>query len=226
MANVTPLSWFKFTTGHYMSGRIQKRSKDAKVAFMEVVCKYWDNRGELSVEDAKLDFGEAEVTELIQFRVIKEVHGMIRIKFLDEQLVAIQETSAKNSLAGQLSAKKRRDKMNDRSTTVQRNPTDKTRQEEIRRDSDTPARGSLVEIFFEDLPNSSMMDWVIKTCNPKRTKEELIKLLQTFKSSSRSDYKNFNDFAEHFRNWVNQKGNEKRGAAEITKGDKSYFKKQ
>lgn len=59
---------------------------------------------------------------------------------------------------------------------------------------------SLADIFINDLPNSSEFEKI--SMNVRVPKEELIKWIKPFKDSTmRLQYKNFVEFAEHFKNW-------------------------
>jgi hypothetical protein len=129
------LPYFKFEPAEWKFGRIQNQPKDAKIAFMDLICKYWHNLCQMTLEDAILDFGEENVRSLIKFKIIEvDSDQNIHVKFLDIQLEEINGKSIQASLAGKKSAELRaskvKGKLNKPSTTVERNPTDKIREEE------------------------------------------------------------------------------------------------
>lgn len=139
------LPFFKFEPAQWAFGRIQRQSSDVKAAFIDLCCKYWHNLGVMSVEDASLDFGEEEVETMIKKKIVQvDQQQNIRVKFLDDQLSAIEENSKKQSERGKKSAAKRAEKKAQQqasgSTTVQppfnHVSTDKIREEEIREDKE------------------------------------------------------------------------------------------
>jgi uncharacterized phage protein (TIGR02220 family) len=81
---------------------------------------------------------------LLKYRIITEVDGCVRIAFLDEQMEGINSKRQQASIAGKMSAaaRKRSTESNDRSTTVQRNPTEKSRVEKMREDEDKETKVS------------------------------------------------------------------------------------
>lgn len=101
------LPYFKFEPAGWKFGKIQKRSDAAKVAFIDLCCKYWYEECVITLEDAELDFGKEAIDELIKFKVIKIQNQYIRISFLDDQLESIEKTSNINSTNGKISAQKR-----------------------------------------------------------------------------------------------------------------------
>jgi hypothetical protein len=97
------LSWFKFDPSNWMMGRIRKMDKSIQSDFLALICVYWNNECELSIEDAELEVGESVLNQLIKYKIVKKRDESIAIDFLDDQLVEICNTSEKRSIA----AKKR-----------------------------------------------------------------------------------------------------------------------
>lgn len=72
-----------------------------------------------------------------------------------------------------------------------------------------PEKHSLIDFFFQDFPNSSYLDKVVKAMLPinatitevQRKKEELIIAIPDFRKAANLDYGNMLRFAEHFKNW-------------------------
>ena len=143
------LPFFKFEPAQWVFGRINKQSKEVKVAFIELICKYWNDSCVMTIEDAKLDYGEKEVETLLKNRIVKDIDSFIRVSFLDEQLEEIEAKSSQASKAGKKSAEIRakrkaneaEQKSNGRSTVVQQNPTDKIREDKIREDKIITTKG-------------------------------------------------------------------------------------
>jgi hypothetical protein len=131
-----------------MMGRIQRQPAQVQVDFIRLCCKYWQKDGELSIEDAKIEAMDS-YDALLKYKIIKEVHGEIVIDFLEEQFDSLSGKREQASKAGLASAEARRVRKlaNDRSTTVQRNPTpveisstelnrvEKSREEETREEN-------------------------------------------------------------------------------------------
>ena len=130
------LTWFKFNPSNWMMGRIQRQSDSVQVSFMRLICNYWHNQCSLSIEEAELECGDEAFSILLKNKLILINGDNISIKFLDEQFHEIQVTKQQNSIAGKISAEVRRSlknveqnttTVNDSSTTVQRNLTDKNK---------------------------------------------------------------------------------------------------
>lgn len=130
------LQWFKFSHTDWMMGKIMRCPEVTQARFTKLICLYWNKECNLSLEDAVIEIEQKHIDILLSKKVISSNDEHIFIDFLDEQMDNILETSKKNSKAGKKSAEVRKAKreqlLNDRSTTVQRNPTDKIREEEKR----------------------------------------------------------------------------------------------
>lgn len=143
------LPFFKFEISEWMFGRIQKQPLSVQGTFINLCCKYWHKLGELSYDDACLDFGHDNIKSLHDARIIGDDEGYIFIKFLDRQLDECEQTSKKNSLKGLKSAQVRAARRNNGSTVVQPqltgvqpNSTEEKRREEKReeRGDKSPSR--------------------------------------------------------------------------------------
>lgn len=146
------LQWFKFSPSDWFMGKITRCDEVTQLRFLRLCCLYWNKETNLSIEDAKIEVDDDVYSTLLSKKIIKESDDNISIEFLDLQFDKILETSRQASEAGKASAEKRRKiaerPFNDRSTTVQRNPTDKIREEEIRED-----KKKRFSIFWDKYPN-------------------------------------------------------------------------
>jgi hypothetical protein len=117
------LQWFKFSPNDWVMGRIIKCSPNAQASYLRLVCRYWSDNCIMSSEDAQLEFAEDDWKMLIKLKIIKiNENNTIGITFLDEQYSDITKQKEQASVAGKISAEKRKDikKPNVPSTTVQR----------------------------------------------------------------------------------------------------------
>lgn len=91
MAN--ELTWFKFSPFSWMTGRIRKEPAKVQIAFIEIICQYWKNEGQMTIEQAELEVGDS-IHKLLDRKIIKADGSNLRISFIDEQLDSIGQTSA------------------------------------------------------------------------------------------------------------------------------------
>lgn len=69
-----------------------------QVAFVEIICQYWKNQCDMTVEQAELEIGDALAT-LLKRKLVKQEGDKIKIGFLDEQIGSIHEASVQKSNA-------------------------------------------------------------------------------------------------------------------------------
>lgn len=133
------LHWFKFIPSDWMMGKIQRCSEITQARFVRLCCIYWNKQANMSIDDVICEIDQECYDELIQRKIISSDDEHVFIDFLDEQFEHVQEMSRKASKAGKISAQKRKERkeqeFNDRSTTVQRNSTDKIRTEKKRKEN-------------------------------------------------------------------------------------------
>lgn len=122
------LQWFKFRPSDWTMGRIQKTSNAVQGEFMKFCCSYWNKQCDMTTTQAQFEFTNKAWKKLIDLEIIKINEGRAHVLFLDEQMLGIDDMRQKASKAGQASAKKRIENKRS-STTVQRNPTEKRREE-------------------------------------------------------------------------------------------------
>lgn len=70
----------------------------------------------------------------------------------------------------------------------------------IQSNPDLNPKLKLIEIFFNDLPNSSEFERISMVLN--LSKENLTKYVTPFRQAAELDYPSFKDFCNHFKNWV------------------------
>lgn len=86
------LQWFKFSPLNWMTGRIRKEKDKVQIAFIELMCQYWKNQCNMTIEQAELEVGDA-IHQLLKKKIVKSDGDRITIGFLDEQMVSIEQTS-------------------------------------------------------------------------------------------------------------------------------------
>lgn len=97
------LPYFKFDAAEWINGSITLESYSAQGLFINICSHYWFKSGLLSLSEIKrrLSSGLSDDFEsLIRNDIIHIVDGMIKIKFLDEQLSERYEVSRINSANG------------------------------------------------------------------------------------------------------------------------------
>ena len=92
------LPYFQFEPSEWQNGDIQMASNEAKIAFIEILCSYWQRLGSLPYAFAlqrHCNGKENALLELINCNAIKEINGKIVISFLDSQLKQLEGKSQK-----------------------------------------------------------------------------------------------------------------------------------
>ena len=121
------LQWFKFRPSDWIMGRISKTNKTTQAEFLNFCCTYWNKQCDVSINQCKYEFTPNVYKKLVDLEILKIDGAKVHIDFLDEQMDGINDMRNKASLAGKASAKARKNKRS--STDVQRNSTDKRREE-------------------------------------------------------------------------------------------------
>jgi uncharacterized protein YdaU (DUF1376 family) len=108
-----------------MMGKISRCLPETRASYITLCCIYWSNEGNLTREDAMMEFTKDEWDEIMRYKLIEftDDNNQIIIKFLDKQLQEIHKIKENARKAGQASAEKRATtvvrKPNTRSTPVQ-----------------------------------------------------------------------------------------------------------
>lgn len=95
------LGWFKFSPLKWMTGRIRKEKEKIQIAFLGLVCQYWKDGCDMTLEKAKDEIGDS-IDLLVKKRIVKIEDNKIRIDFLDEQMTAIGDTSQQRKKAAKI----------------------------------------------------------------------------------------------------------------------------
>ena len=114
------LQWFKFSYADWRMGKIQKCPEVTQARFMNLCCLYWSKESNLSYEDAEIEIDKEHLDVLLSKKIIEQNDEFIIIKFLDEQLEGIAETSKGKSKA----AKARWDKYREDKESKEQKSTD------------------------------------------------------------------------------------------------------
>jgi hypothetical protein len=93
------LQWFKFSYADWRMGKIQKCPEITQARFLNLCCLYWSKESNLSIEDAEIEIDKEHLDILISKKIVEVDAEHVFIKFLDEQLGEIAETSKGKSKA-------------------------------------------------------------------------------------------------------------------------------
>ena len=114
------LQWFKFSYADWRMGKIQRCPEITQARFMNLCCLYWSKESNLSIEDAEIEIDKEHLDILISKKIVEVDDEHVFIKFLDEQLGDIAETSKGKSKA----AKARWDKYRKDKASEEQNNAD------------------------------------------------------------------------------------------------------
>jgi len=138
------LQWFKFSYADWRMGKIQRCSEITQARFINLCCLYWSKEANLSYEDAEIEIDKEHLEVLLSKKIIERDDEHIFIKFLDEQLEDIAETSKGKSKAANIRWKKYREKKASEvqtdadamhvHTDAMQNDAEKRREDKIRED--------------------------------------------------------------------------------------------
>jgi hypothetical protein len=126
------LQWFKFMPTDWIMGKIQRCPEITQARFLRLICLYWNKECVLSYEDAEIEIDKEHLDILISKKIVIFQEGFINIKFLNEQINDISETSQKRREAVlQRWAKVKQNNTNEiqNYTSVLQNDTDKRRED-------------------------------------------------------------------------------------------------
>lgn len=139
------LQWFKFNYADWRMGKIQRCSEITQARFLNLCCLYWSKEANLSYDDAEIEIEKEHLDVLLAKKIIERDEQHIFIKFLDEQLEDIAETSKGKSKAAKIRWEKyRKRKANEEQniadamhvhTDAMQNDAEKRREEEIREEN-------------------------------------------------------------------------------------------
>ena len=216
------LPYFKFEPAEWMFGRIQKRSLEVQANFINLCCKYWHKLGDIKVREAELDYGKNVIAELFEFEIIIKDQEVIKIKFLDDQLVEVREFAESQRLKGKKSGEKRKQKdsslveplfnhgSTDDQPTIRREEKriEENRKEEKRRDdldfnSDFESSKKLEDVLPKYLEQRIAIETAAKNC--RMSVEDVRYSAIVFKDQLLAKgviSKSLKDFTEHFYNWL------------------------
>jgi hypothetical protein len=101
------LQWFKFSYADWRMGKIQRCPEITQARFLNLCCLYWSKESSLSIEDAIIEIDKEHLDILINKKIVEIEDDYIVIKFLDEQLLDILNTSKEKKQSGKLGNLKR-----------------------------------------------------------------------------------------------------------------------
>lgn len=196
------LQWFKFSYADWRMGKIQRCSEVTQARFMNLCCLYWSKEANLSYEDAEIEIDKEHLDVLIKKKIIERDNEHIFIKFLDEQLVGIAETSKGKSEAAKIRwAKYRKSKANAEQTNADamhvhtdamQKSAEKRREEERREDNIIkievyPTFDDFWELYdYKTGKNNAIKKW----SNIKQSDKDLImEYIPKYKLSNEKKYR-------------------------------------
>jgi len=120
------LPYFKFYCSEWSDGDITLESYETQGLFINICAYYWSNECIVSYDKLLKKFrgSESIIKELINLQIIKLNDINVNISFLDEQLFEREVKSQKSSIAGRISAEKKKlakikQEVNENSTDVE-----------------------------------------------------------------------------------------------------------
>jgi len=137
------LQWFKFSYADWRMGKIQRCSEITQARFINLCCLYWSKESNLTLENAEIEIDKEHLDVLLKKKIIESDGKIIFIKFLDEQLMEITETSKDKSNAAKARWDKYRQSKNEKETNADamqvhtdalQNDAEESREEETRVD--------------------------------------------------------------------------------------------
>lgn len=139
--------WFKFDAESWLSGKIVYQPLHAQGLFTQIMSLTWKAKGPIPISDLmarnmmSMTFVEEAIKSLTFAGIIENVDGLVSVKFMDELITEYVSDRCDKSKAGKASADARARKkaldeqaLNDGSTGVQQNPTEKSRVDDSRED--------------------------------------------------------------------------------------------
>lgn len=190
------LPFFQFEPAMWMMGRIQRCSCNARASFVDLMCRYWNAKCDYSIEDAELDCGEDEISELLKRKIIKEVEGKVVISFLKDQYDNCLETTKKRKKAADARWSKSNASAMHVHKSAMQNDADKIRRDKIIEDNIDYK--SFVEFFNKTTgKNIRVTDTLKKDLRARikdgYTKEDIIRVVRV-KSAQWKDDKEMNKY--------------------------------
>lgn len=205
------LQWFKFSPSHWFMGRIQRCSEQAQARFIRLVCVYWQKECVLSIEDAKIELGN-EYQSVLDFKIIEEVEGFVKIKFLDQQFEECLELGNKRSKAAKArwsKAKAMQLHTGEMQVYADKNRLDEIREDKTREDIETETSSGvkLIKWIEDNCSNVQKMSEPLTVDEAERlTKDynhhflmELLSEMHNYKRLNRNVSANLT-----FRKWANK----------------------
>jgi ATPase subunit of ABC transporter with duplicated ATPase domains len=184
------LQWFKFSYADWRMGKIQKCPEVTQARFMNLCCLYWSKESNLSYEDAEIEIEKEHLDILLSKKIIEQNDEFIIIKFLDEQLEGIAETSKGKSKAAKARWDKYREDKESKEqkstdamhvhTDAMQNNAEKSRGEEIREEKrrEESKKAKAFDLFWSKYPKKVAKD-KCKIKFIKLSKDDINKIIKT-----------------------------------------------
>lgn len=121
--------YFKFIAHEWLAGDIVLEDFELQGIFINVCALYWHRDGKLSISEIQKRLKTERLAELTD-RFFSINDGFISIKFLDEQLVAANHISQKNSDNGKKGGRPKSDSKANANRTLTERKAEKSKEEE------------------------------------------------------------------------------------------------
>lgn len=217
--------YFKFIATEWMTGDIVFEDLSVQGLFINICALYWQRNGELSIDDINKRFRNPDELPKLSDRFITVNNGFITIKFLDEQLDAASQISAKNSQNGSKGGRPKALKTLEEKPTAKRPLSDRKaneskEEEEKNKNKKEDVIESITatdkidfdknEAYAKILKSSESESWLETVAMQSRKNPELVisKIDQFVKylASVMRVHNSKRDFVEHFINWLAKDG--------------------
>lgn len=186
---------FLFYPGDWLGGTLGMTLEE-KGAYMEILMLQF-NRGHMDGHMVGQVVGQ--IWDKIKHKFEQDQEGKWFNARLELEVNRRKEftNSRKNNLKGKNQYSKKEGQVGGHMTTHMENEN---------KDINNTIKG--VDIFFKDLPNSVLFENITRDLN--FTKEKLNSFVPKFRLACKTEYPNFPEFANHFKNWVRKESaNEK-----------------
>jgi len=219
------LPYFKFYSAEWLTGDIVYEDLETQGLFINICATYWHRQGALTIDDIKKRYKSERLANLTERFILVNDDGLIRIKFLDEQLEErdkLSKTNADNGKLGGRPKSKHIDIQRQKPTALlsvsemkanESNIEEKRREEKRGEEEESTPTSKLINTLIDSkncnevlkkLKNDETFIDVLAKNNYKENRDIYI-LLDKFvfdNSGMHKTWANETDMRQHFRAWL------------------------